>query len=128
MPAAATAHSGKPILIVDDNEDIREALATLLETHGYATVCADNGATALDLLRNDCIDPCLVLLDFSMPVMDGAAFRRVQQSDPELAGLPVVLYSGIADPAAEAVALNVPHYFRKPLDLDQLVAVVQRHC
>jgi CheY-like chemotaxis protein len=128
MPATATARLVKPVLIVDDNPDIREALSALLETRGFATVCADNGATALALLRNHRVDPCVILLDLSMPVMDGASFRREQQHDPELSRLPVVLYSGIADPAREAAALGVEHYFMKPLNLEKLVTVVASHC
>ncbi len=124
----ATARCPKPVLIVDDNDDIREALSLLLEARGYPTVCADNGATALALLRNDRIDPCLILLDLSMPVMDGATFRREQQHDPGLSRLPVVLYSGVADPAREAATLDVPHYFMKPLNLDKLVGVVASYC
>jgi response regulator RpfG family c-di-GMP phosphodiesterase len=63
-----------------------------------------------------------------MPVMDGVTFRKEQQHDPELARLPVVLYSGVADPAQHATALGIPHYFKKPLDLDKLVAIVASHC
>jgi CheY-like chemotaxis protein len=123
----ATVRSPKPVLIVDDNDDIREALALLLEARGFPTICADNGATALDLLRNGRVDPCLILLDLSMPVMDGATFRREQQHDPELSRLPVVLYSGVADPRA-AATLDVAHYFMKPLNLDKLVGVVASYC
>jgi CheY-like chemotaxis protein len=128
MVAPATARSVKPVLIVDDNDDIREALSALLELRGFTTVCADNGATALRLLRDDRVDPCLILLDLSMPVMDGASFRREQQHDPELSRLPVVLYSGIADPARQATELGVEHYFMKPLNLEKLAAVVASHC
>ncbi len=100
----------------------------LLEARGYSTACAENGAAALALLRNDAVDPCVILLDLSMPVMDGASFRREQQNDPKLSGLPVVLYSGVADPGNEARTLDVPHYFKKPLDLDKLAALVASYC
>jgi CheY-like chemotaxis protein len=128
VPTVAHARSSKPVLIVDDNEDIREALSAMLEVRGYETICADNGATALALLRSHHIEPCLILLDLSMPVMDGATFRKEQQQDAALSGLPVVLYSGICDPTSEAEALGVRHYFKKPLDLEKLVAIVATHC
>jgi CheY-like chemotaxis protein len=128
VPALPAVQAPRPVLIVDDNEDIREALSTLLESRGYSTVCADNGASALALLRNDAIDPCVILLDLSMPVMDGATFRREQQNDPKLSGLPVVLYSGVADPGSEARTLNVAHYFKKPLDVDKLAGLVASYC
>jgi CheY-like chemotaxis protein len=98
------------------------------EAHGYPTTCADNGATALDLLRNDHVDPCLILLDLSMPVMSGAMFRRAQRQDPALADLPVIVYSGVAEAESGAHDLDVPYYFKKPLDLDRLVELVHRYC
>jgi CheY-like chemotaxis protein len=118
----------KPVLIVEDNEDVQLALATFLESKGYATACADNGAEALALLRADAVDPCMILLDLNMPVMDGRQFRQVQRQDPRFADLPVVVYSGTADVKQTARTLDVPHYFQKPLNLDALVALVQRYC
>lgn len=118
----------KTILVVDDNEDVRFALTTLLETKGYATACATNGADALTLLRQHTVEPCLILLDLCMPVMDGTEFREAQRRDSQLAILPVVIYSGVADLQQQASALDVPHYFNKPLNLDALVGLVHQYC
>jgi len=120
--------SRKPVLVVDDNEDVRDALTDLLEINGYATACAANGADALTLLKQGTVEPCLILLDLNMPVMDGTEFRRQQRQDSTIAGVPVVVYSGVADIRQQAAYLNVPHYFQKPIDLDALVGLVEQHC
>jgi DNA-binding response OmpR family regulator len=118
----------KPVLIVDDNEDIRGALACLLQTEGYETACADNGATALALLRQEHLEPCMILLDLNMPVMDGATFRNIQRDDSRLAAVPVAVYSGADNVAKTVDGLCVAHVFQKPLNLNALVKVVRQHC
>ncbi|MEO6029528.1 MAG: response regulator [Candidatus Binatia bacterium] len=124
----SSTSSAKPVLIVDDDEDTRAALACLLQTEGYATACADNGATALTLLRQEHLEPCMILLDLNMPVMDGATFRNIQRDDPRLAAVPVAVYSGVDDVAKAVDGLCVAHVFQKPLNLKTLVNVVRQHC
>lgn len=77
------------VLIVDDNADLREFFVALLTLEGYLVAAAANGADALTYLRR--FGPvAVVLLDLSMPVMDGWTFCREQQSDHRLADIPVV--------------------------------------
>ena len=128
MTTAGPEASPNPVLIVDDNEDIRGALAMVLEQHGYSTAEADNGAVALAMLQRDHVAPCLILLDLNMPVMSGVEFRHCQERDPALADIPVVIYSGTDDVRSVAQSLNIPHYFQKPLNLDALVGLVRQHC
>ena len=77
------------ILIVDDDADIRQLLTTFLTFKGYSTVSAANGREALTQLQHPHTVPHLILLDQTMPVMDGAAFRQAQQQDVQLATIPV---------------------------------------
>ncbi len=87
---------------------------------------AGTGADALARARLD--RPRLILLDLFMPVMDGAEFRRLQLSDPAIAAIPVVVVSGAADAEERVGALAVAGHLEKPLQVEQLVAVVARHC
>lgn len=110
------------IVIIDDDEDMRTALADVLSEEGYSVRCFTNGAEALSWLRRHA-DASLILLDLEMPVMDGWTFRREQERDRRLNRIPVIAMSASADlgppypPRAAAV-------FSKPMDVDQLVARV----
>lgn len=118
--------SGRAILIVDDDADIREALVDVLTDHGYASLAVPNGAAALSALQNG-LRPCMILLDLMMPVMDGLTFRQHQLADPDLKELPVLVISAGNDLSVHARALGTVETLRKPIDLDQLLEVVARH-
>lgn len=116
----------RPILVVDDNEDVRDALALILEGEGFAVDTARDGREALDRLREE-PQPCLVILDLHMPEFDGRAFRSAQRADHELMRIPVVLFSGEHDLAAAAQTMGIDAYFRKPFDPEAIVALVRRY-
>jgi CheY-like chemotaxis protein len=116
------------VLVVDDNEDIRESLMGFLEDRGFVATGATNGRDALLKLRGTRALPCLIILDLMMPVMDGRAFREAQLRDPGLAGIPVVVVSAYKDVSALAEALGVRDHLPKPLDLDALLDLVRAHC
>jgi CheY-like chemotaxis protein len=82
--------AGKSVLVVEDDAATREALTLFLEREGYRVVAAPDGRQALERLRGP-VTPDLILLDLSMPVMDGWRFREEQRRDPSLADVPVVL-------------------------------------
>src|SRR5689334_12220239 len=82
--------SKRPILIVDDDLDVREALAETLEDRGFNVVTAENGHDALRLLRTTNVRPSVILLDLMMPIMDGYTFLEEQRKDPALA-IPVAI-------------------------------------
>jgi CheY-like chemotaxis protein len=114
------------ILLVEDDLDLRDALVESLREEGYAVDCASDGAQALAYLR-DGGRPGLILLDLMMPRMGGAEFRRVQRVDPKLRHLPVVLLSADARMEERARELDVQGAIRKPIDLDELLAVIERY-
>jgi CheY-like chemotaxis protein len=116
------------ILIVEDDETIRETLVDFLGDHGYEAVGAVHGRDALDKLRGPGPSPCLIVLDLMMPVMDGQAFREEQMHDPALRAIPTVVISAYRGVERLSADLDVGSYLNKPLKLDQLLALVQRHC
>lgn len=115
------------VLVVDDDPDIRETIALILESSGCEVRQAANGAAALELLREG-EPPCLVLLDLMMPVMDGRAFRAVQREDPALQDIPVVVLSGDGRLERKAEELGIHAFLRKPIGIEDLLAVVDHAC
>src|SRR5690349_16999267 len=101
------------VLLIDDDEDLREALADILDEHGYQVVHAGNGQKALELLRAG-LRPGLMLLDLMMPVMDGAQFRAEQRADPALRGIPVVVLSAAGNLERYRESLEVSLIVAKP--------------
>jgi CheY-like chemotaxis protein len=116
------------VLIVEDDDDIRADLTSILRLKGFAVEEAANGRDALTRLR-DGVPPCLVVLDLMMPVMNGWELRGAMREDPVLAPIPVVVVSGVGrigdddfkslDPAAVLV---------KPFELAKLLELVARYC
>jgi CheY-like chemotaxis protein len=122
MPACAEG----PILIVDDHANAREALRELLEIAGSTVVTAEDGAVALRRLR-DGLAPCLILLDLMMPNKDGFTFHRECRADPDLAMIPIVVYSGIHNVHYAALEMGVVGYFQQPVQIDTLRELVARY-
>ncbi len=123
----STLDSRGQVLIVEDDSDLREALSQILADEGYGVSSAEHGRAALEWLR-DGSRPCLILLDLTMPVMNGWQFREEQKQDPTLASIPVVVISAGANLAQQIVSLEIHDYIRKPIQLGQLLATVQRYC
>jgi CheY-like chemotaxis protein len=123
MSASATR---KSVLIVEDDDDVRGALAAFLEAEGYSVLEASDGAAGLRELRAQSV--CLVLLDLWMPNMNGWEFRAEQMKDAALADVPVVVISADHAAARKATALGVSGYMTKPIELPELLDWVARHC
>lgn len=87
---------------------------------------ASNGREALRLLKDEKIRPDLILLDIMMPEMDGWEFRAAQQEDPELAGIPVIVFTAYGSPREVVERLQPAAFVRKPLRLDELLSTLGR--
>ena len=123
----SAANANERILVVEDDEGIRESIIMLLEEHGFQATGAPDGRSALLALRAATELPGLILLDLMMPVLDGWAFRTQQLADPRLAAIPVVILSATNEPARAARDLHVEEILQKPLDVPRLLSVVDRH-
>ena len=113
------------VLIVDDDEGVRRLLRLLLETSGYDTATAANGAEALERMRQQL--PCVVLLDMKMPVMDGFEFRRQQLADPQLLSVPVVCLTAHYEPEQVGMQLGVA-CLSKPPHFPEILNAVKARC
>lgn len=120
-----TAHR---ILVVEDDETIRESLVEFLGDNGFEGLGAVHGRDALDKLRGTGPSPCLIVLDLMMPVMDGQAFREEQLQDPALSRIPTVVMSAYTEGQRIADRVRATAYLKKPLKLDQFLEAVRRHC
>jgi DNA-binding response OmpR family regulator len=120
------------ILIVEDDPDTREMLASLLVMEGFYAIGAEDGLEALHVLRTvrhrAPNTPCLVLLDLKMPRFSGNEFRRAQLGDPTVANVPVAVMSGVTDLEQRAQALGAVAAVTKPIDVDLLMNVVRTYC
>ena len=114
------------ILIVDDNVGIRELLTIFLTFKGYPAVGVADGAEALAYLQQQSPLPQLILLDLTMPVMDGVAFRHAQQQDSRLASIPLVVMSGVEEELAPQLTADA--YLLKPINFDTLLPLVEQYC
>ena len=111
------------ILVVEDDEDAREAMVALLQMKGYHVVPAGNGREALDYL-DQAPAPDLIILDLWMPVMDGWQFRSEQTRNPRLAHIPVIVVTALSDRAD----VDANEVIIKPVDVDRLLTKVDQYC
>ena len=108
------------IMVVDDNADLREMLRYMVERLGYRVVEAENGLEAVAIARHRC--PDLVLMDLSMPVMDGLAATRLLREIEAMYHVPIVAISANRreQSQAEALAAGCNEYLTKPVNFHQL--------
>jgi two-component system, response regulator, stage 0 sporulation protein F len=119
--------SVRPVLVIEDHADTRHMVEDFLNFEGIHTVGAENGLEGLSALRQHV--PSLILLDLTMPVMDGWTFREQQRrlSDPRLADVPVVVISALNDSERHAKALGAVGVIPKPVDFDRMLSVVRQY-
>jgi CheY-like chemotaxis protein len=112
-----------PVLVVDDDDDIREIITLALATHGYRVITAVSGA---DCLRRITVErPCLILLDMMMPDLNGWDVCERLKLSPSSSSIPVVILTG--NVRVEDERSGTTPILHKPIQLDALVEVIERY-
>lgn len=114
----------RTVLVIEDDEDLREVLRAALDAEGFCVRVVGNGQDGLKILREtDCI--CLILLDLAMPVMNSWEFLQARKDEGRLAAIPVVILSAMDTmiPGDGATA-----WLEKPFELDLLFSIVRQYC
>ncbi|MFC1587698.1 response regulator [Planctomycetota bacterium] len=120
---------GKKILIVEDEQDARRYLSTLLQDNGYTTILAKGGNEGMELVRKE--KPDLITLDINMPEGTGTRMLRNLTDDPDAANIPVVIVS-VVDPELEDFlgkmkCVNSPAaFFEKPIDREEFLIELKK--
>ena len=112
---------GESILVVDDEDQIRELTKKTLETHGYRVITANDGEEAITLYKQNRDEIKLVLMDMMMPVMGGSAsIRELRKVNPDIK---IIGVSGLTekDKLAEVAHINVNAFLSKPYTAEKLL-------
>jgi two-component system response regulator MprA len=126
--AALSGEHRHIVLLAEDDHDTRATLVEAAKLAGLDFLAVANGRDALEQLRGG-LRPCLIVLDLSMPIMNGLDFRRAQLDDPALTDLPIVVVSGGGWAAeCDARELGLTTFLHKPVVLSQLLSVLENHC
>ena len=118
-----SGESLKRVLIIEDDQAIRESIAEVLTDQGYAVAAAPDGLEGLREARAQ--RPNLIMLDLMMPTMNGWQFREAQKLDPSLADIPVIVISAYSD--VRGPSLDEAARFPKPFDLVTLLLAVEKY-
>jgi two-component system, chemotaxis family, chemotaxis protein CheY len=113
----------KRVLIIDDDADIRTAVADILEDEGFDVATAENGIEGLQVLETG-PRPNVILLDIMMPQLDGWGFMEEMRARERHASIPVVVFSAHGNPADIAAKMKTAGSLRKPLRLEELLETV----
>lgn len=108
-------------MVVEDHDELREALVDLLATAGHEVVIAEHGRVALDLLHGGLAPPDLILLDLMMPVMGGLEFLDRRAADVGIRTIPVIVMTANRD---DVDGFDVADQLAKPLDVRRLLSAV----
>jgi CheY-like chemotaxis protein len=124
--AAPTPTTGR-VLVVDDDDQVRAIFVRYLTTAGFEVVAVSGAAEGLRVLRDE-RNISLVLLDLTMPEMNGLEFRTQQLADARISDVPVVIVTGTAVTAEDREQLQAGDYLAKPIGREELIRVVRRYC
>jgi two-component system, chemotaxis family, chemotaxis protein CheY len=112
-----------PILVVEDDNDVRDAMVQVLQSEGYAAIPAVDGRDALERIE-DGLAPCVILLDLMMPRMDGWQF--IEEHRRRRSKTPIIVVSAYG--SSDRLRSAGVEYMRKPVDIDALLVLVGRYC
>ena len=118
--------TGPVIVVADDDEVFRSTLHEILSAEGYSVILAADGAHALQAVEKS--HPRLVVLDWEMPGVDGAGFRRAQALTPAIADVPVLVLTGDSRALQDAKRSGVQRALVKPVVLAALLTAVEELC
>ena len=121
-----TTPTRRPLMIIDDDDDLRKALTLIMSTYGHDVAAFGDARVALGALESGAT-PFLILLDLMMAGMSGWEFRAAQLENPKLAGIPVVVLTAANTLTDGVHTLSDVEVIPKPFALDSLLAVVARH-
>jgi two-component system chemotaxis response regulator CheY len=125
-PSPTTPHPD--LVIIEDDNDVREAIEEVLNEEGYVTRSFAAGDDALLALQAMTTLPKLILLDLMMPKMNGWQFRELQRGLPEVLGIPTVILSADSNVTQNLHTLGAEGYLRKPIHIQTLLELVERFC
>lgn len=117
-------NSAKSVLIVEDDESIRDVIAIALQTEGFGVRVASNGLQGLEEIERQ--RPDVILLDMLMPVMNGWEFHNRYAMTPGPYA-PIIVLTAAPDAASRAAEVNADDYIAKPFDLKNLIDLVRRY-
>jgi len=113
-----------PVLVVEDDQDVRDMLAIALELDGIRVLTAANGRDGFALAQSQ--RPALIVLDLMMPIMTGEQFRVAQLADETIRDIPVIVVSAHHDAPQIAHRLKAAAWLSKPIDIEALQVLVRQ--
>jgi two-component system chemotaxis response regulator CheY len=115
------------ILVVEDDDNIRESLIELMEDEGYKVIPAANGEEGMACLAAAVTLPHLILLDLMMPIMDGFDFCQAKNQNAAWGAIPTVVMSADGHVSEKQHRTGAVDYIKKPLDIDDLLCRITQH-
>lgn len=123
-----TDHTSQEILLVEDDPDTAYATALLLESEGFRVRMAGNGAEALRYLEESEANPCLIILDLTMPVMSGYELGMRLRHSPGFSTIPIIVVSAASNAGERSRAIGAIDFLQKPIDFDWLIEIARDCC
>jgi two-component system, chemotaxis family, chemotaxis protein CheY len=128
VQASAQGNGRRTVLLVEDDDDVREAVEQILTQEGFHVVAAPDGGVALDVLTRGDHRFCTIILDVLMPGVDGAEFLARAREQLRQRTIPVLLFSASRLPAHLREDPHVKDLIPKPVEIEVLLEKIRAHC